>query len=60
VLRPLFPKAKSAPTPFSNNPDSNFNATNPANFGTFAGGQGSFSNVGAHRSHGIMVFRLEF
>jgi hypothetical protein len=46
--------------PGFSNPDSTFNATNPANFGTFSGGRGSFSDVGTHRSHGIMVFRLEW
>ena len=42
------------------NPNAVFNSTNPANFGTFAGGVGSFSNIGTHRSHGIVVVRVEW
>ncbi|MSV30344.1 MAG: TonB-dependent receptor [Bryobacterales bacterium] len=42
------------------NPDSSFNATNPANFGTFSGVRGSFSDVGTSRGHSIVVTRLEW
>jgi hypothetical protein len=43
-----------------NPPNSQYNATNPANFGTFSGTRGSFSDIGTGRWHGIMVFRLEW
>ena len=43
-----------------NPPNSAYNATNPANFGTFSGTRGSFSDIGTGRWHGIMVFRLEW
>ena len=43
-----------------NPPNSTYNATNPANFGTFNGTRGSFSDIGAGRRHGIMVFRVEW
>jgi hypothetical protein len=42
------------------NPDSAYNATNPANFGTFSGVRGSFSDVGTSRKHSIVVTRLEW
>lgn len=43
-----------------NPPNAVYNATNPANFGTFTGTRGSFSDIGTGRWHGIMVFRLEW
>jgi hypothetical protein len=46
-------------TPGYGNPASVFNSTNNDQFGTFSGGRGSFSDIGTHRSHGIMVLRVE-
>ena len=40
------------------NPDTNFNSTNTANFGTFNGTRGSFSDVGTARMHHIAVLRF--
>jgi hypothetical protein len=37
-------------------PNSTFNSTDPSSFGTFNGTRGSFSDIGAGRWHGIMVF----
>jgi len=42
------------------NPDTNFNSTNTANFGTFNGTRGSFSDVGTARMHHIAVIRFLF
>jgi hypothetical protein len=47
-------------TPGYGNPASVFNSTNNDQFGTFSGGRGSFSDIGTHRSHGIMVLRVEW
>jgi hypothetical protein len=47
-------------TPAFSNPNATFNTTTPDQFGTFSGGRGSFSDIGTHRSHGIMVFRVEW
>jgi hypothetical protein len=41
-------------------PNAVYNATNPANFGTFSGVRGSFSDIGTSRTHGIFVLRLEW
>ena len=41
-------------------PNTVFNLTNPANFGTFSGTRGSFSDVGTARMHHIVVGRLEW
>jgi hypothetical protein len=41
-------------------PNSAFNTTNPANFGTFNGTRGSFPDIGTERLHHIFVGRLEF
>ena len=46
--------------PSYRNPNSTFNTTNSNNFGAFNGGNGSFSNVGTHRSHGIIVLRVQW
>jgi Carboxypeptidase regulatory-like domain len=40
------------------NPNSAFNLTNTANFGTFSGTRGSFSDVGTARMHHIIVGRF--
>jgi hypothetical protein len=41
-------------------PNTAFNTTNPANFGTFNGTRGSFSDIGTARLHHIFVARFEF
>ncbi|MBI1357869.1 MAG: hypothetical protein GC160_26325 [Acidobacteria bacterium] len=40
------------------NPDTTFNSVNTANFGTFNGTRGSFSDVGTARMHHIAVLRF--
>ncbi|MFN3322586.1 MAG: TonB-dependent receptor domain-containing protein [Bryobacteraceae bacterium] len=40
------------------NPNSVFNTRNPANFGTFSGTRGSFSDIGTARMHHILVGRF--
>jgi hypothetical protein len=41
-------------------PNSQFNLTNRANFGTFSGTRGSFSDIGTARMHHILVGRFVF
>lgn len=41
-------------------PNAVFNLTNPANFGTFSGTRGSFSDIGTARMHHIVVGRFEW
>jgi len=41
-------------------PNSAFNTTNPANFGTFSGTRGSFSDIGTGRLHHILVGRVQW
>jgi hypothetical protein len=41
-------------------PNSAFNLTNRASFGTFSGTRGSFSDIGTARMHHILVGRFVF
>jgi hypothetical protein len=41
-------------------PNTAFNLTNRANFGTISGTRGSFSDIGTARMHHIIVGRFEF
>jgi hypothetical protein len=41
-------------------PNSAFNSTNPANFGTFNSVRGSLSDIGTARRNGIIVVRLDW
>jgi hypothetical protein len=41
-------------------PNTQFNLTNRANFGTFSGTRGSFSDIGTARMHHILVGRFVF
>ncbi|MDZ4800840.1 MAG: carboxypeptidase regulatory-like domain-containing protein [Bryobacteraceae bacterium] len=41
-------------------PNSQFNTTNRANFGTFSGTRGSFSDIGTGRMHHLLVGRFVF